>query len=130
MRRLLVTLAVASALFAASSLQQQVRAAVPTKVRDTGIGPVLADPDGITLYTFDNDAPGQSTCQGECADRWHPYWAVESEQPEGDYTMISRPDGSKQWAYKGMPLYTLRDDAAPGDIKGDGDGGVWHAVRP
>ena len=130
MHRLLVTLAVASVLISVSSFMQQALATVPAKAQDTDIGQVLADPDGITLYTFDKDAGGQSACTGDCAERWQPYWATDSDQPEGDYTVISRTDGSKQWAYKNKPLYTLRDDAAEGDTEGDGVGGVWHAARP
>jgi predicted lipoprotein with Yx(FWY)xxD motif len=105
-------------------------AAAPITVRDSGIGQVLANPDGNTLYTFDKDGPDSSSCTGTCAERWLPAIAAESDQTEGDYTVIAREDGTKQWAYKGKPLYTLRDDATPGDTKGEGMGGVWHAARP
>jgi predicted lipoprotein with Yx(FWY)xxD motif len=40
-------------------------------------------------------------------------------------------DGNKQWAYKGHPLYTWKDDKKPGDITGDGfANGVWHIAQP
>jgi len=49
----------------------------------------------------------------------------------GDYTIITRDDASKQWAYKGRPLYTWKDDKKPGDITGDGFlNGAWHIAQP
>jgi predicted lipoprotein with Yx(FWY)xxD motif len=48
-----------------------------------------------------------------------------------DYTTIIRADGTKQWAYKGRPLYTWKNDKKPGDITGDGFlNGAWHAAQP
>ncbi|HKI98896.1 MAG TPA: hypothetical protein VKB51_10520 [bacterium] len=128
--RLLVTIAVASSLLAATALLHPAFAAQPTQTQETGIGPVLADSQGLTLYTFDKDASGQSACVDECADNWPPLMATEEDQAEGDYTLVSRPDGSKQWAYKGKPLYTLGEDEAPGETKGEGAKGLWHAARP
>ena len=52
-------------------------------------------------------------------------------QAMGDYTAITREDGSKQWAYKGRPLYYWAQDAKPGDKSGDGKlDGQWHAAQP
>jgi predicted lipoprotein with Yx(FWY)xxD motif len=48
----------------------------------------------------------------------------------GDYTIITRDDGSKQWAYKGKPLYLWSKDQKPGDTTGDGVGKVWHTAKP
>ena len=49
----------------------------------------------------------------------------------GDYSTITRDDGSKQWAYKGRPLYTWKKDKKPGDITGDGFlNGAWHIAQP
>ena len=39
---------------------------------------------------------------------------------------MTRDDGSKQWAFQGMPLYRIRGDSKPGDATGDNQGGVWH----
>ena len=50
---------------------------------------------------------------------------------EADYTVIIRDDGSKQWAYKGKPLYTWVKDTKPGEISGDGvAANTWHIARP
>lgn len=129
MTRLLVTLAVASGLIAAALLQPAF-AAQPTQVRESKIGPVLTDPQGQTLYTFDKDPAGQSACEGECAENWPPFLASDGDQPEGDYTLVTRADGGHQWAYKGKPLYTMSDDSEPGDTNGDGKNDVWHAAHP
>jgi predicted lipoprotein with Yx(FWY)xxD motif len=44
------------------------------------------------------------------------------------YTVITRTDGNRQWAYDNKPLYLYAGDAAAGDVLGDGLGGVWSAV--
>jgi len=48
----------------------------------------------------------------------------------GDWTVVARDDGSKQWAYKGKPLYTWVKDAKPGDVTGDGVNNVWRIAQP
>ncbi len=49
---------------------------------------------------------------------------------EGDWTIIDRTDGTKQWAYKGKPLYTFVQDKKPGDMTGDGKAnGAWHVAK-
>ncbi len=93
-------------------------------------GPVLADEKGMTLYTYDDDANGMSNCYDACATNWPPLMAPEGAKAEGDYGVTERNDGSYQWTYKGMPLYTWAKDAKPGDITGDGIKGVWHMAQP
>ena len=55
--------------------------------------------------------------------------AMEGQAASGDYSMITRDDGKKQWALKGKPLYFWAKDAKPGDKTGDGFNGVWHIVK-
>jgi predicted lipoprotein with Yx(FWY)xxD motif len=100
----------------------------PFKPMDTGIGKVLTDAKGMTLYTFDKDAKGKSNCNGECAEYWPPAAAMASDKPVGDLTIIKRDDGSLQWADEGKPLYTFKTDMKPGDTTGDKKNNVWHAV--
>ena len=92
---------------------------------------VLATPSGATLYTFDKDAAnsGKSACNGPCATNWPPLAAAASDAPSGDWSIVTRDDGSKQWAWKGWPLYTFAKDAKPGDKTGDGKGNVWHVAK-
>jgi len=73
----------------------------------------LNDASGKPLYTFARDTtPGKSACNGDCAKAWPPLAATASDKDSGDWTVITRDDGSKQWAYKGKPLYTYAPDTA------------------
>ncbi len=92
---------------------------------------MLTDAKGMTLYTWDNDkTPDKSSCNGMCLMNWPALKAEASDKNMGGYTVITRDDGSKQWAYKGKPLYYFRMDAKAGDTSGEGRGMVWHIARP
>lgn len=97
---------------------------------ETRQGSVLADASGMTLYTFANDSSGKSTCYGSCAETWPPLEAGADAGPHGDFTIVTREDGSRQWAYKGMPLYGWVRDKKPGDVTGHGFRDVWHVAKP
>jgi len=106
-------------------------AAVPTETSTTSKGSALVDPKGMTLYTFDRDDGGKSACNGACTGNWPPLTAAVSDTASDGYTIIGRDDGTKQWAYKGKPLYTFVKDQKPGDILGDGFlNGLWHIAKP
>ena len=99
----------------------------PAKVADG----VLVGPNGMTLYTFDRDAaPGKSVCNGPCATNWPPLMAMAGAEAAGDWTIINRDDGAKQWAYKGKPVYFWAKDQKAGDRTGDGVNNVWRLARP
>ena len=104
--------------------------AEPAKVADTSKGKALVDAKGMTLYTFDRDSAGKSACNGQCAVNWPPLMATGDAKPSGDWTIVTRDDGSKMWAYKNKPLYTWINDKAPGDVTGDGVNNVWHIAAP
>ena len=122
MKRIAMT--VAAMLMAGAAL------ADPAMVGDTAKGKTFVDAKGMTLYTFDKDAGGKSACNGPCATNWPPLLAEGDAMAMGEWTMITRDDGAKQWAYDGKPLYTWAKDAKPGDITGDGFNGVWHVAQP
>lgn len=131
--KLIAIAAATAALTACGSAQKTPDAAMqskstPTQSRDG----VLIGPKGMTLYTFAKDTAnsGTSVCNGPCAVNWPPLSVESKAQPLGDYTIITRADGSKQWAYKGMPLYYFIKDMKPGDKLGDGLNGVWRVARP
>ena len=100
----------------------------PVKVADG----VLVGANGMTLYTFDKDAAGsgKSVCNGPCATNWPPLAAAAGDTASGDYSIITRDDGAKQWASKGKPLYFWSKDQKVGDKTGDGLNGVWHVAKP
>lgn len=93
-------------------------------------GDVLAGENGMTLYTFRNDKANESNCYDACAKAWPPFMAAAGDQPDGPYTIVTRKDGSLQWAKDGMPLYYWVKDTKSGDVTGDGFKGVWDAARP
>ncbi len=95
-------------------------------------GGMLTGGNGMTLYTFDKDeaGSGKSACNGPCATNWPPLYAMDGDKAMGDYSIIARDDGKKQWAFKGKPLYYWAKDMKPGDKTGDGFKDVWHIVKP
>ncbi|MEZ5886625.1 MAG: hypothetical protein R3D56_07075 [Paracoccaceae bacterium] len=101
----------------------------PAMYAMTSAGEVLTNKDGMTLYTFDKDSDGVSACYDDCAAKWPPYTAAADAVAEGDYGMIERTDGTRQWTYDGKPLYTYAEDTKAGDVMGDGKNGVWHVVK-
>jgi len=121
----------------------------PARMEWTDDGPILVTPAGMTLYTNGADAttPGKSTCsnvpkksyadeQGgmgpapligakmhkSCAQKWPPFLADTDAQPVGEFALIERPEGGRQWTYRGMPLYASVRDRKPGDRLGLGGG--------
>jgi predicted lipoprotein with Yx(FWY)xxD motif len=103
----------------------------PAQVVQTENGAMLVDPGGMTLYYFDRDDSGnRSNCDGKCAERWVPLAATADAQATGDFTVITRSDGSKMWAYRYRPLYTSHVDKAPGDANGAVTSTQWHIARP
>lgn len=100
----------------------------PAKVADG----VLTGPNGMTLYTFDKDVAGsgKSTCNGPCAANSQPLVAAPGDAASGDFSIITRDDGSRQWAVKGKPVYYWVKDSKPGDKTGDGFNKVWQVAKP
>lgn len=104
------------------------RPSTPTQAADG----TLIGPDGRTLYTFARDVAGsgKSACVDACAANWPPLTVAATAVPLGDYSIVTRADGSKQWAFKGMPLYYFAKDTKAGDKLGDGVAGNWRVARP
>ena len=103
-------------------------ASSPAKMMDG----VLVGPNGMTLYVFDRDSAGsgKSACNGPCATLWPALLAGDADKAGGDYSVITRDDGKKQWAMKGKPLYYWSKDVKAGDKTGDGFNSVWHVAKP
>lgn len=110
----------------------------PTTESVDGVGPVLVDADGMTLYTNEAESDGRVRCVGACTDFWPPATGNAPQEiagVDGAFGDVARPDGGRQLTLDGQPLYTYRDDS-PGSAQGDGfeddfrgDHFVWHAVR-
>ena len=103
----------------------------PAKVVITKQGPKLVDLKGMTLYYYEHDTTGKtSNCNGKCTESWVPLAATADAKAIGDFTVISRNDGSKMWAYRYRPLYTSPADKAPGDANGNATTLQWRIARP
>ena len=116
--------------------------AAPARMQMTDDGMIWVTPSGMTLYTYapDDTTPGKSRCsnvpvrqyseeqsglgmvpvigadiQKSCAAKTPPYLAAADASPDGDFGMIDRPEGRKQWTYRGHPLYLSIRDHQPGD---------------
>ncbi|MGH2347233.1 MAG: hypothetical protein ACRDG4_18555 [Chloroflexota bacterium] len=128
---LLVTSSVASGIGTAG----QARAADAAPLVQTAPSQMLVNAQGLTLYLFTPDKKNQSNCTGGCAKAWPPL-VVPSGMTvptslggvSGVFGTASRADGTTQLTYDGAPLYTFAKDAKPGDINGQGVGGVWWIV--
>jgi predicted lipoprotein with Yx(FWY)xxD motif len=103
-----------------------------------GLGQILVDSSGLTLYDFRKDQGSTSSCYGACAKNWPPLLtegephASNGAQPNLIGT-AKRKDGSEQVTYDGRPLYTFVGDEGPGEANGndiDAFGGEWYALTP
>jgi predicted lipoprotein with Yx(FWY)xxD motif len=102
--------------------------------QDARLGSILTDGQGMTLYIFKKDRPGESVCEGACTQKWPPLTAAEGMQPvavpgiPGKLGEIKRKDDTYQVTYDSMPLYRYAGDSKAGETKGQGLGGVWYVV--
>lgn len=106
------------------------------KVASSSAGQIVVDSKGMSLYFFTKDVKdsGTSACTAACLDAW-PIFTTTSESPTvegvtGTVGTIASPDGKKHVTINGMPLYYYVKDKAPGDVTGQGVGGVWYLVSP
>jgi predicted lipoprotein with Yx(FWY)xxD motif len=95
----------------------------------------LTDTAGKTLYLFEADTGGKSTCNGQCAALWPPLTGTVTAGSGVTATMstFTRSDGTKQVVLNGHPLYHFTMDTAPGQTHGEGVnafGGLWYVVSP
>ncbi len=107
----------------------------PVASAATDIGTVLVDEDGRTLYGFlDDRGAAGSVCNGPCAEAWPPVIVTGDAVPAGldpeVFSVITRDDGTNQLAAGIWPLYRFAGDGGPGDVNGQGSGGVWFAAAP
>lgn len=75
--------------------------------------------EGYFITYNDAKMQGAEACQAECTDSWKPVLAPNNVRGWGFWEVITRPDGSKQWAFKGCPIYTFVGDTKPGDLEGN-----------
>jgi len=113
----------------------QVDSSSSVGIAETSLGTILVDGDGMTLYVFDSDDQGASTCYDGCASNWPPV-TVDGDPVGGEsidaalLDTTERDDGSQQLTYNDWPLYRWAQDSAPGEVTGQGVNGAWWVVGP
>ena len=138
----LVTLAVAGCGSSNNSPPATVKPAsgssATVSVANTGLGKILVDAKGRTLYLFEKDSGTKSACSGGCAAAWPPLRA-SGKPTAGSGANASllgttpRSDGKSQVTYAGHPLYLYQGDSKPGDTTGQGStgfGAPWYVLSP
>jgi len=149
---LVLAIAVAVACTApAVAAKNAARDGSPAHISWTPDGPILVNQAEMTLYSYSNEDTRSEKFKWQCTNtppaimddaqsgigprpaigyklirscvqKFPPFLADANAKPVGDFTIVDRPDGSKQWAYRGLPLYTSIRDKAPGDHNGGGFG--------
>lgn len=127
-----VVAVLAGVLLAAGPIAAQ---AVPAPLRTADLGPlgtVLTAPSGLTLYVYLNDREaGKSVCTGQCETNWPPFRpGADAPPPAEPLSVIARLDGTRQYAWKGKPLYFSRTDKKPGDSTGHKFRDFWLVAQP
>lgn len=106
---------------------------VTVSLTNTSLGPVLTGANGRTLYFFAPDVSGVSSCTGGCINVWPIFYQETPVLGAGltgrEFGTITRADGAKQTTFKGWPLYYFRNDANPGDVRGENVGNVWFVAK-
>lgn len=109
-----------------------------TTIASGSLGTILVDSSGRTLYRYTPDGTGKTTCTGACATAWPPLTVPSGTThvvgsggvTASELGTITRPGGTLQVTFEGMPLYRFFSDTKSGDTKGQGVDGTWFVVSP
>jgi len=119
----------ASGAGAAEKFKQEHPGEVALLQQDDGSFAYRSFPNGAWLYIFDGDVPGKLGCVDNCMLRWPPVWARAESKPTGDWTIVERDNGRRQWAYKGHPAYVRFHDSLTTPT-GVGAEPEWRLLTP
>ena len=97
------------------------------QVVEFATGHMIVNHKGYAVYTSDADEPGKSNCNAECLKTWKPVQAPENAETQGEWSVIERSPGIKQWTFRKMPLYTYILDPRTRSVIGSDVPG-WHNV--
>lgn len=107
--------------------------AATVAVASSDLGDIVVDGEGRTLYMFVPDEGGEPTCTDDCAEAWPVFEGPATAGDGADAALLStatHPSGATQATYGGWPLYYFANDAAPGDVNGQGVNDVWFVLGP
>jgi predicted lipoprotein with Yx(FWY)xxD motif len=121
------SISVAAAESAPPNLQHPGNTALTQQGKDKWT--ITSFPGLARLYTYDRDGREKSNCNGGCASAWPPLLVPDEELGPrlGDWTIVVRDDGRRQWAYKGHPIYIRFHDMQP-DASTEKEG--FHLLEP
>lgn len=138
MKLKLVLVFAAAALMLSAGFAAASTSATSVGTAQSKLGRILVDGHGHSLYLFERDRGGKSSCYGGCAGEWPPL--IASGKPHASSGVkaawlgrTKRHDGRWQVTYRGHPLYTFAGDTARGQTNGEGlddFGGWWYLVSP
>jgi predicted lipoprotein with Yx(FWY)xxD motif len=133
-----VAASIAAVLIPASLASPSKGSSATISVRQSKLGRILVDGRGRSLYLFQKDRAGRSSCDGACAMAWPPL--IASGKPRAGagakaslLGRTKRKDGRWQVTYNRHPLYTFVQDTKKGQTNGEGVdafGAEWDAVSP
>jgi predicted lipoprotein with Yx(FWY)xxD motif len=119
-----------------AAVKSPAKSSATVSVANTGLGSILVDSQGRTLYLFQQDTGTKSTCSGACATAWPPL-RVSGKPTAGSGVKASllgttpRSDGKPEVTYNGHPLYLYQGDSKAGDTTGQGINGFgapWYVL--
>jgi predicted lipoprotein with Yx(FWY)xxD motif len=122
---------------AAVAVATPVSLTVVHSAQNSSLGRILVGAGGRTLYHYSSEQKNVVKCVGSCAATWPPLLVAAGAKPVAGPGVaasllgtVKRPDGKLQVTYARLPLYLFSGDSKAGDVKGQGEGGVWHALAP
>lgn len=123
----ILTLTFAGAAFAAS---------LTIKQNNSALGKIVVNSKGLTLYHNTKEIKGLIKCKGSCTSVWPPLIVNKGTKlvagsgiKTSALSKIKRPDGRFQVTYYHKPLYRYFGDTKSGNIRGEGLGGIWFALK-
>jgi len=119
-----------------TAMKRTAQAATVKTASASGLGTILVDGQGRTIYLFQRDTGPTSTCNGACIAAWpavttHGAPKAAGSVAAGKLAVAKRSDGTTQVTYAGHPLYYYAGDAAAGETNGQGlnaFGAPWYVI--
>jgi predicted lipoprotein with Yx(FWY)xxD motif len=129
-----ILLCVAAAFTAAAAFEPKDYPAVPEDVSmmaDDGAphGFIFLNQFGSPFYVYDKDDKDKSNCVDACVESWAPVKARDNARPLPDWALVARPEGYKQWSYKGRPIYISVTEVVHGNASLPKNS-PWHVLVP